>query len=129
MLLGQSPFRGEDEDEIFDAILEDEPLYPMHMPGDSVSILQKVNPAKFNSHSSLTSQKLLTRDPTKRLGAGEDDSEPIKRHAFFRDVNWDDLFHKRIPPPFYPTVVSLSRIVTLSLMESGLCNGCVKLRS
>lgn len=43
MLLGQSPFRGEDEDEIFDAILEDEPLYPMHMPGDSVSILQKAS--------------------------------------------------------------------------------------
>lgn len=43
MLLGQSPFRGEDEDEIFDAILEDEPLYPIHMPRDSVSILQKVS--------------------------------------------------------------------------------------
>jgi hypothetical protein len=43
MLLGQSPFRGDDEDEIFDAILEDEPLYPIHMPKDSVSILQKVS--------------------------------------------------------------------------------------
>ena len=42
MLLGQSPFRGEDEDEIFDAILEDEPLYPITMPRDAVSILQKV---------------------------------------------------------------------------------------
>lgn len=45
MLLGQSPFRGDDEDEIFDAILEDEPLYPIHMPKDSVSILQKVRVA------------------------------------------------------------------------------------
>ena len=44
MLLGQSPFRGDDEDEIFDAILEDEPLYPITMPRDAVSILQKVNP-------------------------------------------------------------------------------------
>jgi serine/threonine protein kinase len=42
MLLQQSPFRGEDEDEIYDAILSDEPLYPIHMPRDSVSILQKV---------------------------------------------------------------------------------------
>lgn len=42
MLLGQSPFRGDDEDEIFDAILEDEPLYPITMPKDAVSILQKV---------------------------------------------------------------------------------------
>lgn len=44
MLLGQSPFRGDDEDEIFDAILEDEPLYPITMPRDAVSILQKVGP-------------------------------------------------------------------------------------
>lgn len=42
MLLGQSPFRGDDEDEIFDAILEDEPLYPITMPRDAVAILQKV---------------------------------------------------------------------------------------
>lgn len=45
MLLGQSPFRGDDEDEIFDAILEDEPLYPITMPKDAVSILQKVGSA------------------------------------------------------------------------------------
>lgn len=42
MLLGQSPFKGDDEDDIFDAILEDEPLYPMSMPGDAVSLLTKV---------------------------------------------------------------------------------------
>jgi serine/threonine protein kinase len=47
MLLGQSPFRGDDEDEIFDAILEDEPLYPITMPRDAVSILQK---ARFDFH-------------------------------------------------------------------------------
>ncbi|EPQ54936.1 hypothetical protein GLOTRDRAFT_130101 [Gloeophyllum trabeum ATCC 11539] len=88
MLLGQSPFHGDDEDEIFDAILEDEPLYPITMPRDAVSILQK----------------LLTRDPTRRLGSGKDDAEEIKRHPFFKDVNWDDVLHKRIPPPYFPTV-------------------------
>lgn len=51
MLLGQSPFRGDDEDEIFDAILEDEPLYPITMPRDAVSILQKVPCLEFTSRS------------------------------------------------------------------------------
>ncbi|KAH6911535.1 AGC/PKC protein kinase [Coprinopsis sp. MPI-PUGE-AT-0042] len=88
MLLGQSPFRGDDEDEIFDAILEDEPLYPITMPRDAVSILQK----------------LLTRDPTRRLGSGKEDAEEIKRQPFFKDVNWDDVLHKRIPPPYFPTI-------------------------
>jgi len=88
MLLGQAPFRGDDEDEIFDAILEDEPLYPIHMPRDSVSILQK----------------LLTRDPSRRLGSGPTDAAEIKAHPFFRDVNWDDVYSKRVPPPFCPTL-------------------------
>ncbi|KAI0269865.1 hypothetical protein BC834DRAFT_967598 [Gloeopeniophorella convolvens] len=88
MLLGQSPFRGDDEDEIFDAILEDEPLYPITMPRDAVSILQK----------------LLTRDPTRRLGSGKGDAEEIKRHSFFKDVSFDDILNKRIPPPYFPTI-------------------------
>ncbi|KAI8364758.1 uncharacterized protein BYT42DRAFT_590338 [Radiomyces spectabilis] len=88
MLLGQSPFRGEDEDEIFDAILEDEILYPINMSKDSVSICQR----------------LLTRDPEKRLGAGPNDALDIKEHPFFRGVNWEDMLAKRVPPPFYPTI-------------------------
>ncbi|KAK4689725.1 hypothetical protein P7C73_g372, partial [Tremellales sp. Uapishka_1] len=88
MLLGQSPFRGDDEDEIFDAILEDEPLYPITMPRDAVSLLQR----------------LLSRDPTRRLGSGEADAEDIKKHLFFKDVNFDDVYNKRIPAPYFPTI-------------------------
>lgn len=90
MLLQQSPFRGEDEDEIYDAILADEPLYPIHMPRDSVSILQK----------------LLTREPELRLGSGPTDAQEVMSHAFFRNINWDDIYHKRVPPPFIPTISS-----------------------
>ncbi|KIY72512.1 hypothetical protein CYLTODRAFT_417900 [Cylindrobasidium torrendii FP15055 ss-10] len=88
MLLAQSPFRGDDEDEIFDAILEDEPLYPITMPRDAVAILQK----------------LLIRDPSRRLGSGREDAEEVKRQPFFKDVNWDDVMNKRIPPPYMPTI-------------------------
>lgn len=56
MLLQQSPFRGEDEDEIYDAILADEPLYPIHMPRDSVSILQKV----YSPQKLFASLRILT---------------------------------------------------------------------
>lgn len=90
MLLQQSPFRGEDEDEIYDAILADEPLYPIHMPRDSVSILQK----------------LLTREPEARLGSGPTDAQEIMSQPFFRNINWDDVYHKRIQPPFQPVITS-----------------------
>ena len=90
MLLQQSPFRGEDEDEIYDAILADEPLYPIHMPRDSVAILQK----------------LLTREPELRLGSGPTDAQEVMSQPFFRNINWDDVYHKRIQPPFMPTIQS-----------------------
>ncbi|KAF7946025.1 uncharacterized protein EAE97_005063 [Botrytis byssoidea] len=90
MLLQQSPFRGEDEDEIYDAILADEPLYPIHMPRDSVSILQK----------------LLTREPEQRLGSGPTDAQEIMSQPFFRSINWDDVYHKRIAPPFQPSITN-----------------------
>ncbi len=49
--------------------------------------------------------QLLTRDATRRLGSGLDDAEPIKRHPFFKDTNFEDVLHKRIPPPYFPTIV------------------------
>lgn len=90
MLLQQSPFRGEDEDEIYDAILADEPLYPIHMPRDSVSILQK----------------LLIREPDQRLGSGPTDAQEVMSQPFFRNINWDDIYHKRVAPPFLPQIKS-----------------------
>lgn len=90
MLLQQSPFRGEDEDEIYDAILADEPLYPIHMPRDSVAILQK----------------LLTREPSLRLGSGPTDAQEIMSQPFFKNINWDDVYHKRIEPPMVPKITS-----------------------
>ncbi|ORX41731.1 kinase-like protein, partial [Hesseltinella vesiculosa] len=84
MLLGQSPFRGEDEDEIFDAILEDEILYPINMSRHSVSICQR----------------LLTRDPGQRLGAGPNDANDIRGPSLLPR----HMLAKRVPPPFYPTV-------------------------
>lgn len=70
MLLGQSPFRGDDEDEIFDAILEDEPLYPITMPRDAVSILQKVI---------INRNRIPHRSQTQTLSALESGSTPPSR--------------------------------------------------
>ncbi|KAJ1876760.1 Serine/threonine kinase, partial [Coemansia sp. RSA 486] len=88
MILGTSPFHGEDENEIFDSILEDEILYPVKMSRDSVFICQA----------------LLEKDPSKRLGSGPNDAEDIMKHSFFAGVNWDDVLNKKIPPPYVPDI-------------------------
>jgi hypothetical protein len=36
----------------------------------------------------------MNRNPKKRLGAGPSDSEEIKSHPWFADVNWDDVYNK-----------------------------------
>ncbi|EEB06734.1 AGC/PKC protein kinase Pck1 [Schizosaccharomyces japonicus yFS275] len=86
MILGQSPFKGDDEEEIFEAILNDEPMFPIHMPGEAVDIMQK----------------LLTRDIDKRLGGGPRDALDVMEHPFFRGVDWDMIFKKQIEPTYKP---------------------------
>ncbi|KAI9474162.1 MAG: kinase-like domain-containing protein [Benjaminiella poitrasii] len=88
MLLGQSPFKGEDEDEIFDAVLEDKIVFPKEMSKESVSICEA----------------LLERNAEKRLGSGKLDAQEIKAHPFFAGVNWEDMLAKRVQPPYIPTV-------------------------
>ncbi|MCH0629298.1 protein kinase [Kocuria palustris] len=90
MLLCQSPFKGDDEDEIFNAIEHDVVRYPILMPRQTVLVLQA----------------LLTKDPRQRLGALERDALEIMEHPYFSDVNFDDVLHCRIPAPYIPEVLS-----------------------
>ena len=33
------------------------------------------------------------------------DAEDVKKHSFFKEINFDDLYHKRVSPPFVPCIV------------------------
>ena len=44
---------------------------------------------------------LLERDPNKRLGSGTKDAQEIKEHPYFKDVNWDDIYNKKLKPPIF----------------------------
>ncbi|GBO29665.1 Serine/threonine-protein kinase Sgk1, partial [Araneus ventricosus] len=46
---------------------------------------------------------LLQKDKSKRLGAAND-VEDIKKHDFFKAINWVDLEAKAILPPYNPNV-------------------------
>ena len=87
----QSPFKGDEEEEIFDAILTADVIYPSKLAPASVSILQA----------------LLQRDPAKRLGASESDAADVKAHPFFADMKWEAILKKQVPVTFKPTVVRL----------------------
>ncbi|NXY35089.1 PKN2 kinase, partial [Pomatorhinus ruficollis] len=88
MLVGESPFPGDDEEEVFDSIVNDEVRYPRFLSTEALSIIRK----------------LLRKCPERRLGAGEKDAEEIKIQPFFKGINWDALFARRLKPPFVPTL-------------------------
>ncbi|XP_034255126.1 serine/threonine-protein kinase N isoform X3 [Thrips palmi] len=88
MLVGESPFPGDDEEEVFDSIVNDEVRYPRFLSLESIAIMRR----------------LLRKNPERRLGSSERDAEDVKKQAFFRHIAWDDLLLRRVKPPFVPTV-------------------------
>ncbi|KTG40379.1 hypothetical protein cypCar_00026405 [Cyprinus carpio] len=92
MPVGESPFPGDDEEEVFDSIVNDEVRYPRFLSTEAISVMRR----------------LLRRNPERRLGAGERDAEDVKKHLFFRNIDWDGLLAKKVKPPFVPTIQSSS---------------------
>ncbi|KAF5370886.1 hypothetical protein D9758_002086 [Tetrapyrgos nigripes] len=70
--------------------------------------LQKVKhmdysfPEGFDEDAKDLVQKLLVRDPSQRLGAGEpgtpNDMQALRSHRFFKDTNWEELWTMHAPP-------------------------------
>ena len=49
-------------------------------------------------------RRLLVKDTRRRLGGGHEDALELKRHPFFRDIDWNLLASKKIPAPFVPKI-------------------------
>uniref|UniRef100_H3B4R6 protein kinase C n=1 Tax=Latimeria chalumnae TaxID=7897 RepID=H3B4R6_LATCH len=94
MLVGESPFPGDDEEEVFDSIVNDEVCYPRFLSTEAIAIIRK----------------LLRKNPERRLGAGEGDAEEVKKQMFFQEIDWDALFAKKAKPPFIPKIASPSDV-------------------
>lgn len=56
-------------------------------------------PASLSEECKNLIVSLLNRNPSKRLGAGPDGAEDIKRHVFFKDIDWQQVRDKKLTPP------------------------------
>ncbi|XP_019530008.3 titin-like isoform X2 [Aedes albopictus] len=90
MLVGQSPFSGCDEDELFWSICNEIPWFPHFLSKDALKLLQS----------------LLEKDATIRLGCFNtmDEDSDIKYHPFFESIDWQKLERRGLEPPFKPQV-------------------------
>nr|XP_034344063.1 protein kinase C eta type [Arvicanthis niloticus] len=91
MLCGHAPFEAENEDDLFEAILNDEVVYPTWLHEDATGILKS----------------FMTKNPTMRLGSLTQGGEhEILRHPFFKEIDWAQLNHRQLEPPFRPRIKS-----------------------
>ncbi|KHN83566.1 Protein kinase C-like 1B [Toxocara canis] len=92
MMAGQPPFEADNEDDLFEAILHDDVLYPVWLSKEAVNILKA----------------FMTKNALKRLGCvqSQGGEDAIRAHPFFRDIDWEALEARRVKPPFKPKIRS-----------------------
>lgn len=83
MIVGIPPYYHNNRRELFDNILTGPLRIPHTMSMEARDLILN----------------LLNRNPNKRLGASLRDADDIKEHAFFKTVNWDDVYNQTIKMP------------------------------
>lgn len=73
---------------MFRQIVEKEPIMKKEFSSDARDILKR----------------LLDSKAAKRLGSGPDGTDEIKKHPFFKSVDWIKLYNKEIEPPYKPVI-------------------------
>uniref|UniRef100_A0A8C7IE71 non-specific serine/threonine protein kinase n=1 Tax=Oncorhynchus kisutch TaxID=8019 RepID=A0A8C7IE71_ONCKI len=90
MMCGRLPFYNQDHEKLFELILMEEIRFPRTLGPEGKSLLSG----------------LLKKDPKQRLGGGPDDAKEIMQHKFFAGIEWQDVYEKKLVPPFKPQVTS-----------------------
>lgn len=59
--------------------------------------------------------QLLRKNPNVRLGGGDKGVSAIKKHRFFRKIDWQALERRELEPPIIPIIVSFFAAASHSL--------------
>ncbi|KAJ3333240.1 Ribosomal protein S6 kinase alpha-1 [Blyttiomyces sp. JEL0837] len=91
ILTGDLPFGVKWQDKPFDVIKK-------------IAISKLIFPETVSEEAQGLIRGLLKRDQHQRLGVR--DLAHIKRHAFFMDVDWEEVSRKKVQPPFVPAEIN-----------------------
>lgn len=87
MLTGEVPFKARSKAHLQKTILSQK----LRLPGF------------LSQHAHSLLKALLNKDAAKRLGSAEGAAE-LRRHPFFKPINWKALEERRVPSPFRPAI-------------------------
>ncbi|KAJ4297265.1 hypothetical protein N0V88_004183 [Collariella sp. IMI 366227] len=89
LMTGNPPFRGPNHAKIQDNIVKQKLALPWFLSADAKDLLLR----------------LLRKEPTKRLGYNmPKDLDTIKKHRFFRKIDWKRLEARELDPPIQPLI-------------------------
>lgn len=88
MLTGVLPFQGENRKETMHQIIKIKLSMPLYLSVEAQSLLRC----------------LFKRNPANRLGSGPRGGKDIMDHKFFRSIDFEKLYQKKVTPPFIPAV-------------------------
>lgn len=88
LVVGLPPFRSENRQALYTLIREEDPGIPGYLHKDLQDLLLR----------------LLEKDPNKRLSSAEE----VKKHPWFKAVDWEKLYCKKVEAPFVPFATSCS---------------------
>lgn len=89
LLTGNPPFRGGNNAKIQDNIVRQKLTMPYFMSADAKDLLTR----------------LLRKDPAKRFGSNMPrDLDAMKKHRFFRKIDWKKLLAREMTPPIQPFI-------------------------
>ncbi|KAI2623032.1 kinase-like protein [Hypomontagnella submonticulosa] len=89
LMTGNPPFRGGNHAKIQQNIVKQKLVLPYFLSPDAKDLMTR----------------LLKKDPTKRLGSNMPrDLQMIKKHRFFRKIDWKKLAAREMEPPIQPMI-------------------------
>merc|ERR1712111_116790 len=87
-LAGYPPFFDDNPFGIYEKILSGKIEWPRHIDPVAKDLIKK----------------FLVQDRTKRLGNVKNGTEDVKRHRWFKNVDWEEVYYKQLKPPIVPKV-------------------------
>ena len=87
---GKTPFKGKNDDETLINIKNVNYSFDIEKKNEKKNI-------SIPKEAIDLIQKILIKDPTKRIGYGSKDYKEIKEHPFFKGIDFDNFFEEPIP--------------------------------